>query len=72
MHCEGDKLYDNPGSCPVCGMNLEKYGTKEKVQYTCPMHPEVIQDGPVAALFAVWISSQWNRLKKKMQLTKIF
>ncbi|GJN60745.1 heavy metal translocating P-type ATPase [Elizabethkingia anophelis] len=47
MHCEGDKLYDNPGSCPVCGMNLEKIPElKKKVQYTCPMHPEIIQDGP--------------------------
>ena len=25
MHCEGDKLYDTPGNCPVCGMNLEKF-----------------------------------------------
>ncbi|MES2851714.1 MAG: heavy metal-binding domain-containing protein, partial [Bacteroidota bacterium] len=24
MHCEGEKVYDKPGSCPVCGMNLEK------------------------------------------------
>lgn len=24
MHCEGDKTYDHPGSCPVCGMDLEK------------------------------------------------
>src|SRR5690606_7371628 len=24
MHCEGEKLYDKPGNCPVCGMNLEK------------------------------------------------
>ena len=24
MHCEEDKLYDKPGNCPVCGMNLEK------------------------------------------------
>lgn len=22
MHCEGDKLYDKPGDCPVCGMDL--------------------------------------------------
>ncbi|MCZ2474658.1 cadmium-translocating P-type ATPase [Aquirufa ecclesiirivi] len=22
MHCEGDKTYDKPGSCPVCGMDL--------------------------------------------------
>jgi Cu2+-exporting ATPase len=24
MHCEGDKVYDNPGKCPICGMNLQK------------------------------------------------
>jgi uncharacterized paraquat-inducible protein A len=24
MHCEGDKTYDKPGSCPKCGMNLKK------------------------------------------------
>ena len=47
MHCEGDKLYDTPGNCPVCGMNLEKIPElKKKVQYTCPMHPEIVQDGP--------------------------
>ncbi|MEJ5993842.1 heavy metal translocating P-type ATPase [Pedobacter sp. Du54] len=22
MHCEGDKLYDKPGACPICGMDL--------------------------------------------------
>ena len=22
MHCEGDKTYENPGDCPVCGMDL--------------------------------------------------
>jgi P-type Cu+ transporter len=22
MHCEGDKTYDKPGNCPVCGMDL--------------------------------------------------
>ena len=22
MHCEGDKTYDKPGDCPVCGMDL--------------------------------------------------
>ena len=22
MHCEGDKTYDQPGDCPVCGMHL--------------------------------------------------
>jgi len=22
MHCEGEKTYDEPGDCPVCGMDL--------------------------------------------------
>lgn len=24
MHCEGDKKYDQPGNCPICGMRLVK------------------------------------------------
>ncbi|MCW4469797.1 heavy metal translocating P-type ATPase [Flavobacterium sp. MFBS3-15] len=50
MHCEGDKTYDKPGSCPVCGMNLEKVPQLQAAasQYTCPMHPEIIKDAPGA------------------------
>lgn len=56
MHCEGDKMYDKAGNCPVCGMDLtkvplvspkrpaQKSGTNEK--YTCPMHPQIITDAP--------------------------
>ncbi len=49
MHCEGDKTYDKPGDCPVCGMHLKKEETRpagKKTIYTCPMHPEVRQDRP--------------------------
>ena len=48
MHCEGDKTYDQPGDCPVCGMDLvEEVSTSTKpVKFTCPMHPEVEKDGP--------------------------
>jgi heavy metal translocating P-type ATPase len=48
MHCEGDKTYDKPGDCPVCGMHLnkEESASPSKVIYTCPMHPEVKQDHP--------------------------
>ncbi|NAW51021.1 heavy metal translocating P-type ATPase [Elizabethkingia argentiflava] len=47
MQCEGDKLYDNFGSCPVCGMNLEKIpDLKRTILYTCPMHPEIVQETP--------------------------
>ncbi len=49
MHCEGDKTYDKPGDCPVCGMDLVEEQTQLKpsgTQYTCPMHPEIIRDQP--------------------------
>lgn len=49
MHCEGNKTYNQPGNCPVCGMNLEKMPqlhTTSALQYTCPMHPEIISDKP--------------------------
>ncbi|MFV8373756.1 heavy metal translocating P-type ATPase [Flavobacterium sp. LB1P71] len=48
MHCEGEKVYDKPGSCPVCGMDLVKEAAlaSSKTMYTCPMHPEVIKEGP--------------------------
>ena len=49
MHCEGDKLYDHAGSCPVCGMNLEKIPDfNRKTEYTCPMHPDITSDEPGA------------------------
>jgi Cu+-exporting ATPase len=47
MHCEGDKTYDKPGDCPVCGMDLVKQPSVKKTsKYTCPMHPEIIRDEP--------------------------
>lgn len=49
MHCEGDKTYDKPGDCPVCGMDLVEEQTRSKpsaTQYTCPMHPEIIRNQP--------------------------
>ena len=51
MHCEGDKTYDKLGDCPVCGMDLvEEQSLKatSSKQWTCPMHPEVVKDGPGA------------------------
>lgn len=50
MHCEGDKTYDKPGDCPVCGMDLvpEASSTIPSAKFTCPMHPEVISDDPGA------------------------
>jgi len=48
MLCEGEKRYTKPGDCPVCGMHLvkeQKLGASN-IEYTCPMHPEVIRDEP--------------------------
>ncbi|SDE14652.1 Cu2+-exporting ATPase [Pricia antarctica] len=47
MHCEGDKTYDKPGDCPVCGMGLveeQNLSETSSEQWTCPMHPEIIKD----------------------------
>lgn len=51
MHCEGDKTYTQPGDCPVCGMPLveeQNLNTTSAAQWTCPMHPEVVQPEPGA------------------------
>ncbi|HIB85069.1 MAG TPA: heavy-metal-associated domain-containing protein, partial [Chromatiaceae bacterium] len=47
MQCEGEKTYDKAVGCPVCGMDLvEQPRLQQSVQYTCPMHPEIIEGGP--------------------------
>ena len=47
MHCEGEKTYEKTGDCPVCGMDLiEQPKQVQNIQYTCPMHPEIIKDAP--------------------------
>ncbi len=48
MNCEGDKTYIDKGNCPVCGMDLiEEINLNSKdMQFTCPMHSEIITDGP--------------------------
>jgi len=46
MHCEGDKTYDKPGDCPVCGMDLVPQVAINATQFTCPMHPEIVSNEP--------------------------
>ncbi|MDB5019005.1 MAG: copper-translocating P-type ATPase [Pedobacter sp.] len=49
MHCEGEKVYNQAGDCPVCGMDLVKqHSVAKSTKYSCPMHPEVIRDEPGA------------------------
>ena len=44
--CEGVES-DKPGTCPKCGMALERNSTfRSPTIYTCPMHPEIEQGQP--------------------------
>lgn len=50
---EDSVFSDKPGKCPKCGMDLVKmenteHDTHTAVEYTCPMHPEIIRDKPGA------------------------
>ncbi|MGC1501277.1 MAG: heavy metal-binding domain-containing protein, partial [Terriglobales bacterium] len=38
-----------PGPCPKCGMALEPESPAfeaTKIEYTCPMHPEIVRTEP--------------------------
>jgi Cu2+-exporting ATPase len=67
MHCEGEKVYDKPGDCPVCGMDLVKKKAalpNSKMVYTCP-HPEVVQEGPLVYMRNGFSANGTNQKKMK-------
>lgn len=85
MHCEGDKVYDKQGNCPVCGMDLveEKKISSKSVTYTCSMHPEIIRDQPgscpICGMDLVPLTpdisdedSTYNTLLKKFKIATLF
>ena len=84
MHCEGDKVYDESGDCPVCGMDLVKEPSQNQpIQYTCPMHSEIVQDGPgscpICGMDLVPINptdsdedKTYNKLWHKMKIAMLF
>ncbi len=84
MQCEGDKTYDHPGNCPVCGMNLvEQPIIINSSQYTCPMHPEIIRNEPgscpICGMDLVPVEPQdseedktYNKLLKKFKIAVLF
>lgn len=85
MHCEGDKIYDQPGDCPVCGMDLveEVNLSATSGQYTCPMHPEIVEDEPgscpICGMDLVAMEpdlsaeqKSYNRLLKKFKVAVVF
>lgn len=82
MHCEGDKTYDKPGDCPVCGMDLVPQVAITNIQYTCPMHPEIISnepgDCPICGMDLVPMQASdeenktYSDLWKKMKIAVLF
>ncbi|MEO7976022.1 heavy metal translocating P-type ATPase [Flavobacterium sp.] len=83
MHCEGDKTYDKPGDCPVCGMDLIPQVILNNVKYTCPMHPEIISnelgDCPICGMDLVPSqpsetdeNKTYTDLLKKMKIAVLF
>ncbi|WP_111710038.1 heavy metal translocating P-type ATPase [Lutibacter citreus] len=86
MHCEGDKTYNKPGDCPVCGMDLveeQNLSINTSEQWTCSMHPEVIKDTsgacPICGMDLVPmkpdISAEektYKKLLKKFQISVLF
>ncbi|MEQ8926216.1 MAG: heavy metal translocating P-type ATPase, partial [Fulvivirga sp.] len=86
MHCEGDKTYDEPGDCPVCGMDLveeQNLNSGSSEEWTCPMHPEVVEDEPGSCPICGMelvpkqpdISSEdktYKRLLKKFWIASVF
>ncbi len=82
MHCEGDKTYNKPGDCPVCGMDLVPQ-IATGTQFTCPMHPEVISnepgDCPICGMDLVPMQASeteenktYQDLVKKMKIAVLF
>ena len=49
MHCEGEKLYDEPGNCPVCGMHLVPMNPTDEDN----TYQGLLKKFKVAALFTV-------------------
>lgn len=75
MHCEGDKTYDKPGNCPVCGMNLEKIPSASVKRNNTPARCILKLSGMrlVHVLSAGWIWCQWSRQRMmKIKLTGNF
>ncbi len=56
MQCEGDKTYDEPGSCPVCKMDLKAVETISKI-----IAVEAVSDESIFNL-----TSKWNTEEGKV------
>ncbi|MBF2709142.1 heavy metal translocating P-type ATPase [Flavobacterium soyangense] len=85
MFCEGEKVYDKAGDCPVCGMDLVKAPdlNASKIAYTCLMHPEIAQDQhgdcPICGMDLVPMkpvdeeeNTAYTDLMRKMKIALVF
>jgi Cu2+-exporting ATPase len=84
MHCEAEKTYSLQVGCPVCGMDLvEQPKLAVALQYTCPMHPEVIKDEmgscPICGMDLVPMEpaeseedKSYQKLLSKMKISVLF
>ncbi|MCB9225772.1 MAG: cadmium-translocating P-type ATPase [Chitinophagales bacterium] len=86
MHCEGDKTYNKPGDCPVCGMDLveeQNLNSLSAEKWTCPMHPEIVEDHagacPICGMDLVPLKADlsaeeksYNKLLKKFWIATAF
>ena len=86
MHCEGDKNYDKPGDCPVCGMDLieeQNLSATTSEQWTCPMHPEIVKDEagscPICGMDLIPMQPDssaeektYNKLLRKFKIAVVF
>jgi hypothetical protein len=53
MHCEGEKTYDAPGKCPVCGMKLKPVAAQAYSVEVKPAEGELKADAPMALTVAI-------------------
>src|SRR5699024_5259449 len=82
MMCEGDKTYDKPGDCPVCGMDLVPKASTAAVKFTCVNHPEIVEDeqGDCPKCGEALVVKEeespeeatYKRLKKKLWIALVF
>ncbi|OBX25594.1 protein SCO1/2 [Gelidibacter algens] len=59
MACEGDKTYEEPGSCPVCNMDLEAVETVTETE----MSSDVISETSIFNLTSTWTTQNGEDLQ---------
>lgn len=60
MHCEGDKIYNEPGSCPVCKMDLVAIDSENEMEHS---------SNDISDIYIFNLESKWtNQNGKDLQL----